>query len=72
MSVTEQGRGLHTEQIRKVGAYMLFDRKHHVQEGMGLGLTIARRLTELHGGSLGIQSEPGIGTTVVVKLPLAA
>ncbi len=50
---------------------MQFERKTQEQQGLGLGLIIAKRLTELHGGSLDIQSEPGKGTTVVVKLPLA-
>jgi len=38
-------------------------------EGTGLGLPISRALAELHGGSLEIQSEPGLGTTVTVRLP---
>ena len=38
-------------------------------EGTGLGLPLARRLTELHGGSLRIVSEKGCGTTVTVILP---
>jgi two-component system sensor histidine kinase/response regulator len=72
LSFSDHGRGLHQEQIRKVGAYMQFDRKQHEQQGLGLGLVISKRLTELHGGNLTIQSEPGVGTTVVVRLPLAA
>ena len=48
-----------------------FDRKTHEQQGLGLGLTIARRIAELHGGALSIQSEKGAGTTVTVKLPKA-
>jgi signal transduction histidine kinase len=71
LSVSDHGRGLQTDQIKKVGAYMQFDRKMHEQQGLGLGLTIAKRLTELHGGSLSMQSKPTEGTTVVVKLPLA-
>ena len=39
------------------------------REGTGLGLPLARRLTELHGGALEIDSEPGRGTRMVVKLP---
>ena len=38
-------------------------------EGTGLGLPLAQRLTELHGGVLGIASVPGQGTTVTILLP---
>jgi signal transduction histidine kinase len=37
--------------------------------GLGLGLTVAHRLAELLGGSLEIESAPGVGTTVKMKLP---
>jgi signal transduction histidine kinase len=69
LSVSDQGRGFSTEHITKVGAYMQFDRKMHEQQGLGLGLTIARRLTELHGGTLSIQSKRDSATTVTVKFP---
>ena len=69
LSVDDVGRGFPTAHITRVGAYMQFDRKMHEQQGLGLGLTIARRLTELHGGTLAIQSEPGAGTNVIIKLP---
>ena len=69
--VTDQGRGIEAEHLRNLGAYMQFDRKSHEQQGLGLGLVIARRLTELHGGNLAIQSDPTKGTTVTVQLPLA-
>jgi two-component system cell cycle sensor histidine kinase PleC len=38
-------------------------------EGTGLGLSLAKSLTERHGGVLLIDSEPGLGTTVTIKLP---
>jgi signal transduction histidine kinase len=41
------------------------------REGTGLGLPIARALTELHGGDLQVISEPGKGTEVTVFLPAA-
>lgn len=69
--VTDQGRGMTREQIAQAGAYTQFDRKLHEQRGTGLGLTIARRLTELHGGSFSLQGQPGRGTTATVNLPKA-
>ncbi len=54
------------EPFRQVDASI---RRRH--EGTGLGLAITKRLVELHGGKIVLESEPGIGTTVRVKLPLA-
>jgi signal transduction histidine kinase len=42
------------------------DRKY---QGTGLGLPLTKALAELHGGSLDLQSEIGIGTTVTVRFP---
>ena len=39
------------------------------KEGTGLGLPLARRMTEIHGGRLDIHSVPGEGTVVTVLLP---
>jgi two-component system sensor histidine kinase/response regulator len=69
LAVADRGHGLSTDHITRIGAYMQFDRKLHEQQGLGLGLTICKRLTELHGGTLTIQSDLGAGTTVTVKLP---
>jgi signal transduction histidine kinase len=38
-------------------------------EGTGLGLPLAARLVQLHGGQLDIESEPGLGTTARVSFP---
>jgi two-component system, sensor histidine kinase and response regulator len=72
VSVTDRGRGFSADHISHIGAYMQFDRKMQEQQGQGLGLSIAKRLVELHGGTLTIQSDSQAGTSVNVKLPTCA
>ncbi len=69
LSVSDRGCGFSSEQIAAVGAYMQFDRKLHEQQGLGLGLTIAKRLVELHGGTLSVFSEKDAGSVVSAKFP---
>ncbi len=38
-------------------------------EGTGLGMSIAKKIIEGHGGDIRINSQPGTGTEVVVRLP---
>jgi len=40
-------------------------------QGTGLGLPLTKALVELHGGSLDLQSQVGVGTTVTVSFPTA-
>lgn len=42
----------------------------HTTPGLGLGLSIARRVIELHGGEISIQPQPEVGNLVKISLPL--
>jgi signal transduction histidine kinase len=53
------------EEFRQVGTD--YARK---REGTGLGLALARRLVELHGGKLSLQSELGKGSTFTFTIPV--
>lgn len=67
LTVADKGRGLKPEQISRIGPHIQFERQKFEQQGSGLGLFIAKRITELLGGQMLIESKPGAGTTVTVS-----
>lgn len=69
-TISNIGRFMTPEQIASIGAYTQFDRKIYEQQGSGLGLSIAKKLLELHNGELNIQSDEG-QTIVAFSIPLA-
>lgn len=69
LTVVNSGRGMSAEQIKRIGPHMQFERKFYEQQGAGLGLTLARKLTELHGGRFELESVPNETTTVKITLP---
>ena len=69
LSVSDKGRGMTSQQIADIGAHMQFERRFYEQQGIGLGLIIIKRLADLHGGDLVIESTLGQQTTVRLFLP---
>jgi two-component system sensor histidine kinase/response regulator len=72
LTFIDEGPGMTPDEIKAIGAFMQFNRKFNEQQGSGLGLTIAIRLAEIFQGTLEIKSQPDIGTTVILTLPLNA
>lgn len=70
LSISDHGRGMSHQQLVNVGAYVQFERKFYEQQGAGLGLTIAKRLAEIHGGRMEFVPTPGGGLTVSIHLPI--
>lgn len=71
IEISDFGRGMTAEQINKAGAYTQFQREHFEQQGVGIGLEIAKSIVSLHDGTLEIISEAGRGTTIIITLPLS-
>ncbi|HNX65223.1 MAG TPA: HAMP domain-containing sensor histidine kinase, partial [Oscillospiraceae bacterium] len=46
-----------------------FFKANHTRQGSGIGLAVANEIVTMHGGTLDIMSEQGVGTTVVITLP---
>ena len=69
IEVMDHGKGMSLSEIERIGAYVQFQRKLYEQQGSGLGLIIAKRLTELYGGILTISSIPDQETMVRICLP---
>ncbi|MDZ7961284.1 MAG: response regulator [Aulosira sp. DedQUE10] len=68
--VIDHGHGMTSEQIANIGAYMQFNHKLYKQNGAGLGLITSKRLIELSGGELTIESIPEEQTIVRIALPM--
>ena len=72
--VSDTGIGIPREQLRGLfKPFVQLDSALSRQySGTGLGLTLVYRMTELHGGSVSVDSEPGEGSTFTVTLPWSA
>jgi PAS domain S-box-containing protein len=72
VEVHDQGRGIPDEHLE-----LIFDRFQQVDSsdaremgGTGLGLAICRTIVDQHGGRIWAESEPGVGTTMTITLPV--
>ena len=71
IEISDTGIGIAQEDIGKAFApfRQVCSDPYQSKEGTGLGLPLSRALVELHGGTLRVDSEVGLGTTVRVHLP---
>ncbi|MCX6141659.1 MAG: hybrid sensor histidine kinase/response regulator [Ignavibacteriales bacterium] len=68
-TIEDRGRGMTANQLASMGAYVQFERRVHEQQGTGLGLIIAKKLVEIHGGTIEFVATAGGGLTTIVSLP---
>ena len=69
-SVTDHGPGIPPEAKDKVFDWFETDSNGSQHRGPGLGLSLVRSFVELHGGTVAIDSAPGLGTTVTCVFPV--
>ncbi|MGH8003791.1 MAG: sensor histidine kinase, partial [Limisphaerales bacterium] len=66
LSVSDTGKGIPAGMLERVFKPFVTDKL----AGTGLGLAQAKKIVDLHGGEIKVESRPGTGTTVSVTLPL--
>ena len=71
--VRDRGAGISADELPRVFTPFYRAERSRSREtgGVGLGLTLAKRIVEAHGGTIAVDSQVGVGTTVRVTLPAA-
>ena len=71
VQIRDTGVGIAPDDLEEVFEpfYQTDRRMNRAYDGAGIGLTLAKRYIELHGGSIALTSELGAGTTVTISLP---
>jgi two-component system sensor histidine kinase/response regulator len=71
IAVQDDGIGIDPANLKLIfERFQQLDREKLEQQGVGLGLALADRLVGLHGGRIDVESEPGMGSTFAVYLPV--
>jgi len=73
LSVEDTGIGIPSDQVNIIfERFYQIDNSHSwLQEGAGIGLSLVKELTELHGGNIGMESQVGRGAIFIITLPIA-
>ena len=68
MKFSDTGMGIRKEDMEKIFEPFLTTKPE--EKGTGLGLSVSYSIIEKHGGILEVESELGIGTAVIIDLPI--
>ena len=69
--IVDRGAGMTERQLQSaLAAFEQLDRDTNEQQGLGLGLPLAKRIIEAHNGQFEIKSQVGVGTQIALSFPL--
>ncbi len=70
IKIEDYGRGMDEEEKKKIFTRFYQIDKSHSGQGSGLGLAIVKRIVELSKGTIEVESQKDIGTTITIRLPI--
>lgn len=70
LTITDFGKGMTSDQIKFISSFLQFSREGVHRAGLGLGLSIVRKIAAMNNAGVSIESELGIYTKVTLKLPV--
>jgi len=72
LSISDTGMGIPPDELPQIWERLFRGDTSRTERGLGLGLSLVKAIVEAHGGTVGVISEPGQGSTFDVALPLAS
>ena len=68
--IADNGIGFDEKYIKKIFGIFQQVHKQNGYEGTGVGLAICKKIIERHSGTINVKSEPNVGTTFIIQLPM--
>jgi signal transduction histidine kinase len=69
LRVSDTGPGIPADELPRIWDRLFRGDTSRTERGLGLGLSLVKAIVEAHGGTVGVTSEPGKGSTFEVRLP---
>jgi signal transduction histidine kinase len=67
--VEDTGAGIPADELPRIWQRLFRGDRSRTERGLGLGLSFVKAIVEAHGGTVGVVSEPGRGSTFTISLP---
>ena len=72
LAVRDTGAGIPAHELPHIWERLFRGDMSRTERGLGLGLSLVKAIVEAHGGTVGVSSDPGRGSTFTVALPLSS
>ena len=70
INISDTGAGIAPEDINNIFTTFYFNKSRDAGETNGIGLSLSKDLIELHHGHISVDSQPDLGTTITVEIPI--